>query len=138
MIVPSLRDLRAFIESFHEAFDQRACFVHVLPPPFYHNALFLQFTLPAIIQCMHASHFCQKPQLTSPGSKQFYLSQIFSVPLNHALKNVSMPSHHSYLEQFCQHRKRTYLPIVRNPHHVCYTTTRCFLFCPVTISWIVF
>ena len=26
---------------------------------------------------LHAHHFCWKPQLTSPGSKQCYLSQIF-------------------------------------------------------------
>ena len=31
------------------------------------------------IQCMHACHFCQKPQLTSPGSKQCYLGQFFLI-----------------------------------------------------------
>ena len=28
-------------------------------------------------QYMHVCHFCQKPQLTSPGSKQCYQGQIF-------------------------------------------------------------
>ena len=46
-------------------------------------------TLPAVPQYMYAHHFCQIPQITSPGSKQYYLGQIF---LKHILPNACQAS----------------------------------------------
>ena len=37
----------------------------------------LTSALSAALQCMHACHFCRKPQFTSPGSKQCYLGKSF-------------------------------------------------------------
>ena len=37
---------------------------------------------------MHACHFCQKPQLTSPGFKQCYLGQFFLEPQNPSVPHL--------------------------------------------------
>ena len=42
-------------------------------------------SLPNAIQCMHAHHFCWKPELISPGFKQCYWSN-----LSITLKNIFM------------------------------------------------
>ena len=75
MIVP-LINLRALVNTTHVTIKQKDwVFGHGLSPLWYHDALFLLYVGPHLlcqlpIQGIHARHFCQKPQLTSPGSKQ--------------------------------------------------------------------
>ena len=112
VIVP-LIDLSTLVESSHITINEDDVFGHVLSPPWYHGMSFplyvglLTSALPAVLQCMHAHHFCQKPQLTCPRYKQFYLSQIFLVP------SKTYPS----LGMILLVENKTYSPIVRFTHH---------------------
>ena len=83
--VPSLIDLRALVKSSHAKIIQKDCILVVHFHPLgtvMHLLLYVGLptsTLPAVSQCMHTCHFCQKPQLTFSGSHQCYLGQIYLV-----------------------------------------------------------
>ena len=83
MIVLSLINLRALIESSHVMINSKIVFWSCTFTTKILQCILLPYVglptsiLPAAPQCMHTHHFCQKHQLTSPGFKQFFLSQIF-------------------------------------------------------------
>ena len=74
----------ALVKSSHVTINQKDCvFGHVLSLPWYHGTSFLLHVglltsaSPAALQHMHTCHLCWKHQLTSIGSKQCCISQIF-------------------------------------------------------------
>ena len=84
----SMIDLKAFIEISHATINQNISFwswIFTTWVPWCislpHIGLSASY-VPVVTQCTHAHHFWQKPQLKSPGSKQFYIGQIFLATRN--------------------------------------------------------
>ena len=87
MIVPLLINLRALIKTFHITINQGCILVMYV----HHQGTMTHFTIVcrtsniyfasclSMHACMHACHFCWKPQLTSPISKQCYPHKIFLI-----------------------------------------------------------
>ena len=107
-----LINLSTVVESTHITINQKNhVFGCVLSPMWYHNdslSLYigpLTSALPAVLQCMHAHYFCQKPKLTSPRFKQCYLGQFFLDP------SKAYPS----LEWFCSYRIELTRPLLSIP-----------------------
>ena len=102
MIVPSI-DLHALVKSSRAIINQKHCiqscfFTTCLP---WHVFLLYiglpESTLPAVPQRMHFCHNCQKPQFTSPESKQCHFGYVFLVSSN----TYSCKLHHYVMKRFC-------------------------------------